>query len=89
VLRTTRAAEMSHIRSGDIIVMHDSRSSPGCGSSPYSRDHHPVAAGESLPGDAPDSEEQAERDGLPDIVIHDGAEWVSPDRKQGAGSTDR
>jgi hypothetical protein len=23
VLRTTRAAEMSHIRSGDIIVMHD------------------------------------------------------------------
>lgn len=30
---------------------------------------------QTLPGDAPESEEQAERKGLPDIVIHDAAVW--------------
>jgi hypothetical protein len=30
---------------------------------------------QSLSGDAPESEEQAERQGLPDIVIHDDAAW--------------
>lgn len=30
---------------------------------------------QSLPGDAPETEEQAERKGLPDIVIHDDAAW--------------
>lgn len=30
---------------------------------------------QSLPGDIPESEEDAERRGLPDIVIHDGAVW--------------
>lgn len=28
-----------------------------------------------LPGEAPETEEEAERKGLPDIVIHDGAAW--------------
>ena len=30
---------------------------------------------QSLPGDRPESEEEADRRGLPDIVIHDGEEW--------------
>jgi PD-(D/E)XK nuclease superfamily len=30
---------------------------------------------QTLPGDAPESEDQAERKGLPDIVIHDDAGW--------------
>ncbi len=30
---------------------------------------------QTLPGDVPESEEVAQRKGLPDIVIHDGAEW--------------
>jgi hypothetical protein len=30
---------------------------------------------QSLPGDPPESEEEAERKGLPDIVIHDGSAW--------------
>ena len=34
-----------------------------------------LIAEQSLPGDPPESEEQAERKGLPDIVIHDGAVW--------------
>ena len=34
-----------------------------------------LIAEQSLPGDAPGSEEPAERQGLPDIVIHDGAAW--------------
>jgi hypothetical protein len=28
-----------------------------------------------LPGDPPESEEDAEQRGLPDVVVHDGAEW--------------
>ena len=32
-------------------------------------------AEQGLPGDPPDSEEEAERRGLPDIVIHDDASW--------------
>jgi hypothetical protein len=32
-------------------------------------------AEQSLPGDAPEVEEEAERQGLPDIVIHDGTAW--------------
>jgi len=32
-------------------------------------------AEQTLPGEAPKSEEEAERRGLPDIVIHDGAGW--------------
>jgi hypothetical protein len=34
-----------------------------------------VIVEQSLPGDVPQSEEQAERKGLPDIVIHDDAAW--------------
>lgn len=34
-----------------------------------------LVAEQSLPGDPPEAEEQAERKGLPDIVIHDGAAW--------------
>ncbi len=30
---------------------------------------------QSLPGDAPEAEVEAERKGLPDIVIHDGETW--------------
>jgi len=32
-------------------------------------------AEQSLPGDAPEADEEAERKGLPDIVIHDGETW--------------
>ena len=34
-----------------------------------------VVAEQNLPGDPPESEEEAERRGLPDIVIHDGNAW--------------
>jgi len=30
---------------------------------------------QSLPGDPPESEEEAERKGLPDIIVHDGGAW--------------
>lgn len=46
-------------------------------------------AEQSLPDDAPDAEEEAERKGLPDIVIHDGESWCPPRRKQGAGRAPR
>jgi hypothetical protein len=34
-----------------------------------------VIAEQTVPGDAPVAEPQAERQGLPDIIIHDGAAW--------------
>jgi hypothetical protein len=34
-----------------------------------------TVAEQSLPGDAPETEDEAERKGLPDIVIHDDAAW--------------
>ena len=34
-----------------------------------------MLAEQSLPGDAPETEEDAEQKGLPDIVIHDGVTW--------------
>jgi hypothetical protein len=34
-----------------------------------------MVAEQSLPGDSPETEEEAERKGLPDIIVHDGATW--------------
>src|ERR1017187_3937713 len=34
-----------------------------------------VVVEQSLPGDPPESDEDDERDGLPDIIIHDGNAW--------------
>jgi len=45
------------------------------GVKPPTRAQALILAEQSLPGDAPETEEEVERKGLPDIVIHDGATW--------------
>lgn len=45
------------------------------GATPPVRSTELLLVEQSLPGDPPASEEEAERKGLPDIVIHDGAVW--------------
>jgi hypothetical protein len=48
----------------------------GLGGAPRVRGRALLIAEQNLPGDNVDSEEQAERSGLPDLVIHDGATWA-------------
>lgn len=45
------------------------------GVKPPARARGLMIAEQSLPGDAPETEEEAERKGLPDIVVHDGMTW--------------
>ena len=45
------------------------------GVKPPVRAHNLTVVEQRLPGDAPESEEEAEQKGLPDIVIHDGEAW--------------
>lgn len=45
------------------------------GVKPPARARQLMIAEQSLPGDPPETEDEAERKGLPDIVIHDGAAW--------------
>ena len=45
------------------------------GVKPPTRETKLLITEQSLPGDPPESEEQAERKGLPDIIIHDGDAW--------------
>jgi len=45
------------------------------GVKPHARVQKLTIIEQSLPGDTPEMEEEAERQGLPDIVIHDGVAW--------------
>lgn len=45
------------------------------GVKPAARAQELAIAEQTLPGDAPATEEEAERKGLPDIVVHDGTTW--------------
>lgn len=45
------------------------------GVKPPARSHGVMIAEQSLPGDAPQTGEEDERQGLPDIIVHDGAKW--------------
>ena len=62
------------------VCLHEDRALLGdllswIGVRPPARAARLLVTEQRLPGDPPDTEEQAERRGLPDIVIHDDAAW--------------
>ena len=62
------------------VSLHEDRALLGgflawIGVKPPGRDGKLLIDEQSLPGDPPEPEEEVERKGLPDIVIHDGAAW--------------